>query len=100
MKAIRSFISQSLLGLAVLSGAAVFAASSAQAETISGQSGNVRAEITYEQPQEFQYKNVVLKIVRAGKTVLEQKLPKRVNTIALSVVCLQKITNRIGTSYQ
>ncbi|PMB19915.1 hypothetical protein CEN47_22610, partial [Fischerella thermalis CCMEE 5319] len=71
MKSIRSFV----LALAVLSGIAGLA-TSVQAEVITGQSGNVRAEISYEQPQEYQYKNVQIKIVRAGKTVLEQKLPQ------------------------
>ncbi|MER3590111.1 MAG: hypothetical protein C4322_21985, partial [Mastigocladus sp. ERB_26_1] len=66
MKSIRYFF----LGLAVLSGIAGFS-KSVQAEVITGQSGNVRAEISYEQPQEYQYKNVQIKIVRAGKTVLE-----------------------------
>jgi hypothetical protein len=71
MKNIHFFV----LGLAVLSGVAGFA-TSVQAEVITGQSGNVRAEISYEQPQEYQYKNVQIKIVRAGKSVLEQKLPQ------------------------
>lgn len=71
MKSIRSFV----LTLAVLSGMAGLA-TSVQAEVMTGQSGNVRAEISYEQPQEYQYKNVQIKIVRTGKTVLEQKLPQ------------------------
>ncbi|WP_026734004.1 hypothetical protein [Fischerella sp. PCC 9605] len=75
MKSIRSFITQSLIGLAILSGTAI-STTSVRAEVIAGQSGNVRAEISYEQPQEYQYKNVQIKIVREGKTVLDQKLPQ------------------------
>jgi hypothetical protein len=75
MIAIHSFISQSLIGLALLSATAVFT-QTATAETIIGQSGNVRAEISYDKPEEYQYKNVRLKIIRAGKTVLDQKLPE------------------------
>jgi hypothetical protein len=70
---LRSLLSSSLIGLAVLSQMAVFAQSSS-AETISGESGNVRAEISYEKPEEYQYKNVRLQIIRAGKTILTQKL--------------------------
>ncbi|WP_245246122.1 hypothetical protein [Nostoc sp. ATCC 53789] len=71
---IRSSITQSLIGLALFSTTAVFT-QAATAETIIGQSGNVRAEISYEKPEEYQYKNVRLKIIRAGKTILDQKLP-------------------------
>ena len=38
--------------------------------------GNVRAEISYDKSEEYQYKNVRLKIIRAGKTILDQKLPQ------------------------
>ncbi|MEJ6484484.1 hypothetical protein N0Y54_24740 [Nostoc punctiforme UO1] len=75
MMAIRSSIGQSLIGLAFFSTTAVFTPT-ATAETIIGQSGNVRAEITYDKPEEYQYKNVRLKIIRAGKTILDQKLPQ------------------------
>ncbi|MBW4687345.1 MAG: hypothetical protein KME40_20090 [Komarekiella atlantica HA4396-MV6] len=75
MKTIRFSISQSLIVLALLSTAARFS-QPAVAETITGQSGNVQAEISYDQPQEYQYKNVRLKIIRAGNTVFEQKLPQ------------------------
>ncbi|MBD2435472.1 hypothetical protein [Nostoc sp. FACHB-110] len=71
----RAFLCQSLIGLAVFSQMAVFAQPSS-AETIAGKSGNVRAEISYDKPEEFQYKNVRLQISRAGKTVLDQKLPQ------------------------
>lgn len=79
MNDIRCFISQSLIGLSFLSAASLnmaMFASSATAETITGQSGNVRAEISYEKPQEYQYKNVRLKIIRAGKIILDKKLPQ------------------------
>ncbi|WP_256874547.1 hypothetical protein [Nostoc sp. C057] len=46
---IRSSITQSLIGLALFSTKAVFT-QTATAETIIGQSGNVRAEISYEKP--------------------------------------------------
>ncbi len=75
MNIIRNFISQSLIGLAVLSMSAVFTQPST-AETIAGQSGNVQAKISYDKPEEYQYKNVRLQIIRAGKTVLDQKLPQ------------------------
>ncbi|MGI8505041.1 MAG: hypothetical protein ACR2LR_28530 [Hassallia sp.] len=71
---IRCFISQSLIGLTLLN-VAMFD-TCAIAETITGQSGNVRAEISYDKPQEYQYKNVRLKIIRAGKTILAKKLPQ------------------------
>ncbi|GAX39635.1 WD-40 repeat-containing protein [Tolypothrix sp. NIES-4075] len=74
MNNIRCFISQSLIGLTLLN-VAMFA-KGAIAETITGQSGNVRAEISYDKPQEYQYKNVRLKIIRAGKTILDKKLPQ------------------------
>ncbi|WGV25447.1 hypothetical protein [Halotia branconii] len=72
---IRTFINQSLIGLAVLSMSAVFTQPST-AETIAGQSGNVQAKISYDKPEEYQYKNVRLQIIRAGQTVLDQKLPQ------------------------
>ncbi|MBD2165684.1 hypothetical protein H6G04_14900 [Calothrix membranacea FACHB-236] len=73
MSSIRGFISQTLIGLACLNTATVLA-QSATAETISGKSGNVQAQITYEKPQEYQYKNVRLQISRSGQTVLDKKL--------------------------
>ena len=79
MNNIRCFISSSLIGLTILSAAALNAAmfaNSATAETITGRSRNVRAEIAYEKSQDYQYKNVILKIMRAGKTILNQKLPQ------------------------
>ncbi|WP_334843733.1 hypothetical protein [Nostoc sp.] len=72
---IPSFISQSLIALGLLSAAVVFT-KTATAETITGQSGNVRAEISYDKPEEYQYKNVRLKIIRAGRTILDRKLPQ------------------------
>jgi hypothetical protein len=72
---LRALLSQSLIGLAVFSQMAVFAQPSS-AETIAGQLGNVRAEISYDKPEEYQYKNVRLQISRAGKTVLDKKLPQ------------------------
>ncbi|MEH1883403.1 MAG: hypothetical protein V7L19_08645 [Nostoc sp.] len=75
MITIRSFISQSLIGLGLLSAAVVFT-QTAIAETITGQLGNVRAEISYDKPEEYQYKNVRLKIIRADKTILDRKLPQ------------------------
>ncbi|WP_229456670.1 hypothetical protein [Nostoc sp. CHAB 5715] len=47
MITIRSFISQSLIGLALLSATVVFT-QTATAETITGESGDVRAEISYD----------------------------------------------------
>ncbi|MBD2496443.1 hypothetical protein [Nostoc sp. FACHB-280] len=70
-----ALLSQSFVSLAVLSQIAVFAQASSAA-TIVGESGNVRAEISYEKPEEYQYKNVRLQISRAGKVVLDQKLPQ------------------------
>ncbi|MCX7593557.1 MAG: hypothetical protein N2235_07325 [Fischerella sp.] len=75
MKNISLFITQSVISLAISSVTTVFA-TSVGAEVIAGQSGNVRAEISYEQPQEYQYKNVQIKIVREGQTILTQKLPQ------------------------
>ncbi len=67
----------SLVSLAFWSGTSVFAAAGVvQAETIFGRSGQVEAEISYEQPQDFKYKNVHLKILRAGKIVFDRKLPQ------------------------
>ncbi|MBD2593414.1 hypothetical protein H6G74_03610 [Nostoc spongiaeforme FACHB-130] len=68
-------LSQSFIGLAVLSQIAVFTQPSSAA-TIVGESGNVRAEISYDKPEEYQYKNVRLQISRTGKVVLDQKLPQ------------------------
>jgi hypothetical protein len=68
MKPIRFFISQSLIGLALLSAAAFSQA--AIAETITGQSGNVRAEISYDKPQEYQYKNVRVNYSAVRRTEL------------------------------
>jgi len=67
-----SFFRQSLLWLGILQ--ITVLSSKAVAETKTAQAGNVRAEISYEQPEEYQFKNVRLKIVRAGKTVLDQQL--------------------------
>jgi hypothetical protein len=75
MNTIRTLISQSLVSLAVVSMTAVFA-QVGKAETITGELGNIRAEISYEKPEEYQYKNVRLQIIRAGQTVLDQKLPQ------------------------
>jgi hypothetical protein len=75
MNNIRFLIQQSLIAFALLNAAAAFA-QPATAKTVTGQSGNVRAEISYEKPEESQYKNVRLKIIRAGKTTLDQKLPQ------------------------
>ncbi|MBH8561303.1 hypothetical protein I8748_03780 [Nostoc sp. CENA67] len=75
MKTIRTLINQSLIGLAILSITAVLS-QPGRAETIAGQSGNVRAQISYEKPEEYQYKNVRLRIVRAGQTILDKKLPQ------------------------
>ncbi|MBD2447299.1 hypothetical protein H6G76_08985 [Nostoc sp. FACHB-152] len=72
---LRALLSQSFIGLAVFSQMAVLAQPSS-AETIAGQSGNVRAEISYDKPEEYQYKNVRLQISRAGKTILDKKLPQ------------------------
>jgi hypothetical protein len=72
---LRAVLGQCLIGLAVCSQIAVFAQSSS-AETIVGQSGNVRAEISYDKPEEYQYKNVRLQIKRAGKIILDKKLPQ------------------------
>ncbi|GAA6621967.1 hypothetical protein [Scytonema sp. NUACC26] len=65
----------SLIALGLLTVAAVFSAP-ATAGTITRQSGNVRAEISYEKAQDYQYKNVRLKIIRAGKTVFDRKPPR------------------------
>lgn len=71
----RALINQSLIGLAILSMTAVLF-QPVRAETIAGQSGNVRAEISYEEPEEYKYKNVRLQIIRANQTVLDKKLPQ------------------------
>jgi hypothetical protein len=79
MNYIRYFINQSLIGLTLFSATALnmaMFANSATAETIIGRSRNVQAEISYEKSQDYQYKNVRLKIIRAGKTVLDKKLPQ------------------------
>ncbi|MBW4557518.1 MAG: hypothetical protein KME59_16570 [Trichormus sp. ATA11-4-KO1] len=68
-------ISKSLVGLAFVSIMAIFTQSS-KAEIITGQGGNIRAEISYEQSEEYQYKDVRLQIIRAGKTIVDQKLPQ------------------------
>ncbi|MUG94700.1 hypothetical protein F7734_20970 [Scytonema sp. UIC 10036] len=65
MNATCSPIWNSLIALWLLTVATVFP-QPATAETITGQSGNVRAEISYEKAQDYQYKNVRLKIIRAG----------------------------------
>jgi len=70
-----ALLCHSFIGLAFVSQIAVFAQPSS-AETIAGQSGKVRAEISYDKPEEYQYKNVRLQIKRAGKTVLDKKLPQ------------------------
>ncbi len=75
MNSIRCFFNQSLIGLAVLSAVAVLA-QTATAKTVTGKLGNVQAQISYEKPQEYQYKNVQLKIIRSGQTLLDQKLPQ------------------------
>ncbi|HEY9800214.1 MAG TPA: hypothetical protein V6D25_07635 [Leptolyngbyaceae cyanobacterium] len=74
MKNIRTFINQFFVGLAVVSVAAI--TEPVKAESFTGRSGNVRAEITFEKPQEYQYKNVRLRIVRGGRTVLNKTLPQ------------------------
>jgi hypothetical protein len=76
MKNIHLIISQSLVAFFSLAGV-VSLAQTAKAETITGQLGNVRAEISYDKPQDFEYKNVKIKIIRSGKTVLEQKQPQQ-----------------------
>ncbi|BCL37003.1 hypothetical protein [Nostoc sp. MS1] len=75
MKTFRTFINQFLVGLVVVSAASVIC-QPVKAELFTGQSGNVKAEITFDKPQEYQYKNVRLRIVRAGKTVLDKTLPQ------------------------
>jgi hypothetical protein len=66
----------SLVGLAFWSGTSVFAAAGVvRAETIFGRSGQVQAEISYEQTQ-YLYKNVHLKILRSGKIVFDDKVPQ------------------------
>lgn len=75
MNSIRWFGNKSLMGLALVSAVAVLS-QAATAETITGKSGNVQAQISYDKPEEYQYKNVQLKITRSGQTVLDQKLPQ------------------------
>lgn len=75
MNFIRRFRNPSLIGLIIMSAVALFA-QAATAETLTGKSGNVQAQISYDKPEEFQYKNVRLQITRAGKRILEQKLPQ------------------------
>jgi hypothetical protein len=75
MKNIRTFVNQFLVGLALIGAASVISVP-AQAESFTGQSGNVRAEVSFDKPQEYQYKNVRLRIVRAGQTVLDKTLPQ------------------------
>ncbi|MBH8573476.1 hypothetical protein I8752_10700 [Nostocaceae cyanobacterium CENA369] len=71
----RALINQSAIGLAILSMTAVLS-QPVKAEVITGQSGNVRAEISFDKLEEYQYKNVRLQIIRAGTTVLDKKLPQ------------------------
>ncbi|QLE58435.1 hypothetical protein [Nostoc sp. TCL26-01] len=73
MKPFRKLINQLLVSLAIV-GATSVITDTAKAETITGQLGNIRAEISFDKPEEYQYKNVRLQIIRAGKTVLDQKL--------------------------
>ncbi|MDZ8050014.1 MAG: hypothetical protein RMX68_030900 [Aulosira sp. ZfuVER01] len=75
MSSIRCLCKYSLIGLALVSTAVVLN-QTATAETITGKSGNVQAEISYDKPQEYQYKNVRLQITRSGQRVLDQKLPQ------------------------
>ncbi|WP_427160194.1 hypothetical protein ACQFX9_00305 [Aliinostoc sp. HNIBRCY26] len=75
MNTIHQSISKFLVSLTLLGGLTAIN-QPAQADTITGESGNVRAEISFEKPEEFQYKNVRLQIKRAGKTVLNQNLPQ------------------------
>lgn len=73
LNSMASFCGYSLLWLGILS-ATVFSTKTATAETKTARSGNVQAEISYEQPENYQFKNVRLKIVRAGRTVLDQQV--------------------------
>ncbi|MBW4615453.1 MAG: hypothetical protein KME21_19680 [Desmonostoc vinosum HA7617-LM4] len=73
MKIIHTLLSHSLMGLVVLSAATVFTQPT-KAETITGELGNVRAEMSYEKPEEYKYKNIRLQIVRGGQTVFNQLL--------------------------
>ncbi|WP_414543684.1 hypothetical protein [Nostoc sp. CCY0012] len=69
------FIRQALISVAVVS-ITTLANQPSRAEVFTGQSGNVRAEISYEQSEEYQYKNVRLQIMRAGKKILDRTLPQ------------------------
>lgn len=75
MNTIGNSISQFLVSLTLL-GTVAAIAQPARAEIITGESGNVKVEISFEKPEEYQYKNVRLQIIRAGKTVLNQQLPQ------------------------
>lgn len=54
--------------------AAILAANPAAAEVKTAESGNVRAELSYQQ-QDYRFSNIRLKITRAGKTVSDQRVP-------------------------
>lgn len=73
MNAIRSFCKQSLLLLATFSVAAQVA-TAATREVKVAKSGPVTAELSY-QKDGYQYRNVRLKIVRAGKTLSDRTVP-------------------------
>lgn len=67
--------SQSLIWLGIVS-LSVLATKPATAETKTAVSGNVRVEISYEQPEEYQFKNVRVKIIRAGQILLDRQMPQ------------------------
>lgn len=54
--------------------AAIMAANPAAAEVKTAESGNVRAELSYQQ-QDYRFSNIRLKITRAGKTVSDLPVP-------------------------
>jgi hypothetical protein len=70
-----NFVSKSLISVALLTLAAGFA-NPASATTKAGVSGNVRAEISYDRAGDFEYKNVRLKITRAGQTLFAGQVPR------------------------
>ncbi|WP_017715900.1 hypothetical protein [Kamptonema formosum] len=72
MICIDSLLRKSLAFLAF--SAAIMAANQAAAEVKTAESGNVRADLSYQQ-QDYRFSNVRLRITRAGKTVSDQPVP-------------------------
>ncbi|MBD1879767.1 hypothetical protein [Coleofasciculus sp. FACHB-T130] len=70
---VRSLLSFGV-SLAILSAGSLFLASAAKAETKTAQSGNVRAESSYQEGEGSCQNSLSLKVIRNGQTVLQQPL--------------------------